>query len=87
MNIIENPEAHWSSVAAKVLVGRQIVAARYLTNEESRRLGWSTRSVVFELDNGTLVWPSMDDEGNDAGALFTTDRTSDTLPVLHGGEA
>ena len=40
-------------------------------------------SVVIELDNGVLVWPSSDDEGNDAGALFTTDKRVDTLPVIN----
>ena len=82
MNIIQNPSEHWAKVAQAALVGRTIVGARYLTNEEAGRLGWRERSVVFELDNGHLVWPSMDDEGNGAGALFTTYPESDTLPVL-----
>jgi hypothetical protein len=53
-----------------------------LTNDEAERLGWSSRSVILELDNGDLVWPSRDDEGNDAGALFTTNSKADTLPVI-----
>ena len=85
MNIIKNPEKHWTKVAKDTLVGRSIVAVRYLTHEEADRLGWYSRSVIFELDNGTLVWPSRDDEGNDAGAIFTTDPKGSTLPVLWGG--
>ena len=85
MNVIKNPEAQWSSIAKTVLVGRTIVGARYLSFEEADRLGWNSRSVVFELDNGVLIFPSRDDEGNDAGSLFTTHPTFDTLPVLHGG--
>ena len=73
---------HWERKAAQVLVGRTIKAVRYLYPEEVENLGWYSRSVVFELDNGTLVWPSTDDEGNDAGALFTTDERADTLPVI-----
>jgi hypothetical protein len=73
---------HWEKKAAQVLVGRTIKAVRYLHPEEVENLGWYSRSVVFELDNGTLVWPSADDEGNDAGALFTTDERADTLPVI-----
>ena len=84
MNIIENPTKHWEKVAATVLVGRKIVAVRYLSSDEREGLGWDCRSVVFQLDNGTLVWPSADDEGNDAGALFTTDKRGDTLPVIRG---
>lgn len=73
---------YWIEKARSVLVGRTIVAARYLTNDEAERLGWSSRSVILELDNGDLVWPSRDDEGNDAGALFTTNSKADTLPIL-----
>jgi hypothetical protein len=82
MKTIQNPQEHWSSVAASVLLNRTIVAVRYLDREEADRLGWSSRSVIFELDNGDLVYPSRDDEGNDAGALFTTNSKADTLPVL-----
>ena len=82
MKIINNPEKHWAKVAEAALVGRTIVGVRYLDQDEADRLGWYSRSVIFELDNGTLVWPSRDDEGNDAGALFTTDRKAMTLPVL-----
>jgi hypothetical protein len=82
MSIIQNPEQHWEKAAQDLLVGRTIVAARYLDKKEATRLGWHTRSVIFELDDGTLLWPSMDDEGNGAGAMFTTDRNQPTLPVL-----
>lgn len=82
MNTIKNPEAYWSSAAMDVLVGRRIVGARYLSSSEAEKLGWNSRSVVFELDNGVLIFPSRDDEGNDAGSLFTTHPTFDTLPVL-----
>lgn len=82
MNLIKDPQEHWTRVAASVLLNRTIVAVRYLDREEADRLGWSSRSVIFELDNGDLVWPSCDDEGNDAGTLFTTNSKADTLPVI-----
>lgn len=85
MNVISDTEKHWTKVASDTLVGRSIVGVRYLTGEEVERLGWHSRSVIFELDNGHLVWPSSDDEGNDAGAIFTTDPKGSTLPVLWGG--
>lgn len=77
-----NPHSHWTDVAKAVLYGRRIVDVRYMEREESEGLGWHRMAVVIELDNGTLVWPSMDDEGNGAGALFTTDPNGATLPVL-----
>lgn len=82
MSTIQNYNEHWSNVAASVLLGRKIVAVRYLDEDEADRLGWCSRSVVFKLDNGHWVWASRDDEGNDAGALFTTDSRATILPVL-----
>ena len=73
---------YWIEKARSVLVGRTIVAVRYMTNDEAEQLEWRSRSVILELDNGDLVWPSRDDEGNDAGALFTTNSKADTLPIL-----
>ena len=85
MNTIPQDQVvpYWENQAALVLVGRKIKAVRYLYPKEAEGLGWYGRSVVIELDNGVLVWPSSDDEGNDAGALFTTDERADTLPVIN----
>ena len=79
---IEEVVSYWEDKASMVLAGKTIKAVRYLTQQEAKSLGWDTRSVVFELDNGVLVWASADDEGNDAGALFTTDKRVCTLPVI-----
>lgn len=73
----------WTKDAAKLLVGRKIVNVRYLTDEEqNEELGWGSKSIVLELDNGLLLYPSADDEGNDAGALFTSDEKLPTIPVI-----
>jgi len=37
--------------------------------------------VIFFSD-GTYIFPSCDDEGNNAGALFTSDKENDVLPVI-----
>ena len=77
-------EARWVKTASKVLVGRKIVAARYMSSKEAEDMGWYSRPVVFELDDGTLLYPSQDDEGNNGGALFIHGGASgeDCLPVL-----
>lgn len=82
MNIIENVEAHWTKAASDLLTGRTIKRVRYMTQREADHFGWYSRSVVIELDSGLLLWPSRDDEGNDAGSIFTTDKNTDTLPVI-----
>ena len=82
MERIQDPQKHWTKVASSVLLNRKIVGVRYLDKEEADKLGWYGRSVILELDNGHLVWASRDDEGNDAGALFTTDGKARTIPVI-----
>jgi len=77
-------EAFWTNVAIKQLLGRKITEVRYLTHEEADDLGWEERCVVIHLDDGNMIFPSRDDEGNDAGSLFTNDPTQPTLPVLRG---
>jgi hypothetical protein len=72
----------WEQAAKKVLLNRKIVGVRYMTQEEADDHGWYSRGVIFKLDNGTLIYPSADDEGNNAGVLFTTDPEEQTLPIL-----
>lgn len=81
MSDIAELDAHWTKIAQKQLVGRKIRSVRYMTNEERDQLGWFRRPVIIELDNGHLIWPSADDEGNDGGAIFTTDERQPILPV------
>jgi hypothetical protein len=63
---------YWQNLANKHLVGRTIVKAEWLSPSESHRLmGWDYQPLELFLDNGTILTPSQDDEGNNAGALFT----------------
>jgi hypothetical protein len=68
------------------LKGHEIVAVRPMTDDEAERNFWHhdrRRPVVLELDNGTLVYPSQDPEGNGPGALF---GEVDGTPVTFGVE-
>ena len=80
----ENHKSRWTKIAADLLVGRKIVEVRYMHEHEVNELGWFGAAVVLILDNGVALFPSSDDEGNDAGALFTTDDKVTTLPVIGG---
>ena len=73
---------HWTAQAASVLEGRTIKKVRYLDEDELRSLYWRSTAIVLELDNGTLVFPSCDDEGNDAGALYTTNEDVSIVPTI-----
>jgi hypothetical protein len=54
----------------KPLVGRTIVGVRYLNTGKAGLLGITHHPVCLQLDDGALLWPMADDEGNDADALF-----------------
>lgn len=62
---------YWNREAAK-LVGRRITGAAYLSQEDIENLGitwWHRSTVVLLLDDGTIVFPSQDDEMNGSGVL------------------
>lgn len=75
-------EAYWVSIAKDQLLGRRIVNVRYLSETEMEEIGWEDRCVVMVLDDGNIVYPSSDDEGNRAGSLFTNNEKDPVLPVL-----
>jgi hypothetical protein len=72
----------WTKIAEKQLLNRTITSVRYMTDKEQLDMGWYKKSLIIELDNGLLIYPSADSEGNDAGVVFTTDKDNNTLPAL-----
>lgn len=79
-----NFKEKWAKEADKYLLGRKIIGTRYLTDEEVEMLGWYNSAIVLILDDGTLIFPSCDDEGNNAGAIFGQSKngTEITIPVI-----
>lgn len=72
----------WADKAAKHLVGKTISNVRYLTDDELQDLGWYHRSLVIFFNDNSYIFSSADDEGNDAGALFTGFDDLQTIPVI-----
>ena len=52
-----------------ILSGKKIVEVRRLTNQEMENTGWYSNPLVLILDDGSLLFPQSDDEGNNGGAL------------------
>ena len=80
MSIKEN----WNTKTKKFLVGKTVKTARYLTKEELIDcFGDDTYKVplVIEFTDGSWIFPMSDDEGNDGGALATSDEAMPTIPV------
>lgn len=72
----------WASEARKILVGRTIAAVRYMTEEEAADSDFYSSPIVIIFDDGSYIFPMRDDEGNDAGALATSNEDTPTLPVI-----
>ena len=53
------------------IIGQKIKEFRPMTNAEIKAEGWHSRTAtVIVLENGTKIYPSSDEEGNDSGVLF-----------------
>ena len=72
----------WVNKIKKNLLNKKIIDVRVMSISETKNLGWDYRSIVITLDDGEMLYPSMDDEGNGAGAIFTTYEDLPTIPVM-----
>jgi predicted ribosome-associated RNA-binding protein Tma20 len=70
----------WTKKSKEVLEGKTIVEVRYMNDQEMEDIGWSSRPIVFFLNDGTYCTLSQDDEGNDGGVLFYNENG--VLPTL-----
>ena len=68
------------------LIGSKIIKVDYMSNKEADELGWSDRPIQIHLNNGAILSPQRDDEGNDGGALFTGLQKESLAPVLRVGD-
>lgn len=83
---MNDTEKRWVKYAQEHLMGRTIVSVRYLSKEEAKGMYWTAQCLVITLNDGTVLFPSRDDEGNGAGTIFGRDGrnggTDLTFPVL-----
>ena len=78
-----NVREHWNNLASNFLVGKTIRRVRYLDDREKDDIAWSHSGLVIEFTDGHWIVPMSDDEGNDAGALWTSSQSEvNVLPVI-----
>lgn len=64
-----------------MVVGKKIVEIRAMTKAEIEAEGWDKGTTALVLDDGTVIYPSQDDEGNGCGALFGVEKDGKTIRI------
>jgi fumarylacetoacetate (FAA) hydrolase family protein len=64
-------------------VGQKIVGVRQLESSELKREGWDwvrphQTPTCIVLENGTILYPMQDEEGNGPGVLVGHDKETDS---------
>ena len=72
----------WNKRVSDFLVGKTIQSVRYMNDEEMNDFMWYHKPVIIKFTDGSYIIPQKDDEGNDGGALFTSDDDLDIIPVI-----
>jgi len=64
------------------LVGLKLINIRLMTDSEINAEGWDDSKVLaLEFEDGTILYPSQDEEGNGAGNLIGADNDGETFYV------
>jgi|TARA_R110002020_G_scaffold168670_1_gene357572 hypothetical protein len=72
----------WNKICQKHLIGKRIIQVRYMNQKELDDLGWEQTPLVIFFNDGSYMFPSQDDEGNDGGSLFTSFKDLSVIPVI-----
>ena len=73
---------HWNKKVSDFLIGKTIKSVRYMTNEEMEDFMWYRKPVIIDFTDGSWIIPQSDDEGNNGGALYTSDEKLGVIPAI-----
>ena len=87
IDVIEHTNAelreHWGNLASNFLVGKTIRRARYLNDRETEDIGWTKSGLVIEFTDGHWIVAMSDDEGNEAGSIWTSSQSEiNVIPTI-----
>jgi len=72
----------WNKKVSDFLVGKTIKSVRYMNNEEMEDFMWYRKPVIIDFTDGSWIIPQSDDEGNNGGALYTSDKKLGVIPAI-----
>lgn len=60
---------YWNDFINHHLLGKTVLAYSYFTEEELQAFDWDVNAhcLCIEFTDGTIIFPSQDDEGNESG--------------------
>jgi hypothetical protein len=87
ISVIEHSNAelreHWGNLASNFLVGKIIRRVRYLDDREREDIGWDKSGLVIEFNDGHWIIAMRDDEGNEAGSIWTSSQSKiNVIPTI-----
>lgn len=62
--------------------GKVIKKVRNMTQAELDAEGWTRPTICLELEDGTVIYPSQDEEGNGPGEFFGTNGDESFMLML-----
>jgi hypothetical protein len=74
---------YWERDATNLLAGKTVSCVRYTTDEERDAYGWYEGAPIIVFTDGSEIMASGDDEGNRAGALFTSSNEMPVIPQMY----
>jgi len=72
----------WGMECTKKLNGKTIKTCRYMTDAEMQKMGWCQCPLLIIFTDGTVMYASIDNEGNDGGAIFTNIKGLEIIPTI-----
>ena len=72
----------WEDRCSAFLVGKTIKSVRYQYTCEIKDMGWSKKSLVIFFTDGSFLFPSTDDEGNNGGTFLTSFKGLEVIPTI-----
>jgi hypothetical protein len=72
----------WEADVNKAIAGKRIVQCRYMNEKEMNHYMWDKKGIILILEGGITLLASADDEGNNAGSIFTNLKELPTIPTI-----
>jgi hypothetical protein len=79
METKESIQKELLKLIGKHLIGKKIVRVRYMDAKEVKDNEWYKSGIVLVLNDGNIIYPIANNEGNDAGAMGTSFEGMETI--------